>query len=515
MVLLGAAVTLRLHQKLSDVADSGEVSAMSRLNAPAVATTAPVLIRDISHTFEATGSVDAPLNVKIAPKITGRINFLQVHEGDPVRKGQVLVRIDATQDLEANVHQQAAALAEAQYRLAQAQMTQNPTNVQVDTQIRQQHAGSRSAKANLKQSKTSSEAQKVAAEAAVRDADAKIDNANAAISAANANLKDAQNKYTRTNNLYKQGFVAAQDVDDAEAALEVQKAALEIAQAQLRSASEEKESAIQQLNITIAKGEADVEAADAQYVQSIASLDYANANYSQKLAYVQSIAALKATVAAAKAALINAKAQLQDTVLISPLDGFVTGRYADPGAIVSPTQPIISVQYIRQVWVTAGVPEEECVKLRLGQTATVRFDAFPGSTYSASIIQINPSADVQSRQFVVRVIINNTDSLLKPGLFAHVRFETDRLKSALVVPREAIQTGKTGSYVMVVDKDLKARNVPVVPGIDDATFVSVSGDLTPGEQVVTMSANPVRNNQKIVAGGRRRAHDKQTQRSVQ
>ena len=137
------------------------------------------------------------------------------------------------------------------------------------------------------------------------------------------------------------------------------------------------------------------------------------------------------------------------------------------------------MQFIKQIWVTATVPEEECVKLHLGQTAGVRFDALPRPHLYRKDHPNQPLADVQSRQFMVRVIIGNTDSLLKPGMFAHVDFETDRFTNALVVPREAIMRGKDGAYVMAVDKDHRAKRVPIVSGMDDARFVSVIGRSDP------------------------------------
>jgi len=149
----------------------------------------------------------------------------------------------------------------------------------------------------------------------------------------------------------------------------VQEAALEVAQGQLKSASAMKDASQEQLNMVKSKGKADTAASYAKELQAEASLDYANANTSQKSAYKQSIAALKAEVSAAGAGLRSAQSRRRDTVLISPLDGFVTGRDADPGAIASPTQPILSVQFMKQVWVSVAVPEEVCSKLHMGGPA--------------------------------------------------------------------------------------------------------------------------------------------------
>ncbi len=508
VLVLGSLIGWRITQKRAETAGQEQMRQM-RKNAPALVSTAAASVRDVIHTFRATGTIESPQNVKIAPKVTGRVDYLLLREGDRVRKGQVLVKIDPRQ-VEAEVHQQQAALAEAQYRLAQAQVTQNSTNVGVNAQVRQQKAGVNSAKADYRQTKQNYEAQMAAANASVTDAQAKIDNAKAAIKSAQANLDNAKAKYSRVQNLYTQGFIAAQDVDDAKATVSVQQSALEIAQGQLESATAVRDSAKQQASIVKTKGQADIEAAQAKVEQAQASYDYAAANTSQKSAYQQSIAALRAGVEAARAALRSAQAQMADTVLVSPLDGYVTGRYVDPGAMVSAGQAILSVQFVKQVWVTISVPEEVSSMVHIGQPTTVTVDALPNQRFSGSVIQFNPSADLQSRQFQVRVLLSNAGNRFKPGMFARVSLETDRVKNAIVVPREAIKNGKLGATVTVVEMGKmggKAVVRPVTTGVSDDDYTAIDSGLKPGEKVVTLSAMPVRDGMKIItAGGKGRGH---------
>ena len=501
VVILVYLIVWRINIKNTENAEMAGMQS-ARGKRPVAASVSTVQTKDIFNVFEAAGSLEAPLNVDIAPKITGRIDMISVREGDPVHKGQTLVKIDAT-DVEANVQQQMANLAEAQYRLAQARLNQNPADVAVNTQIRQQKASVATAEADYKQAQASNAAQLAGAEADIRDAQSKIENEKANINGAKANLENAKTKHNRVQSLFKKGFVAAQALDDATAELAVKESDVEIAQSQLASAIASKESVQQQYNVIKAKGEADIESARARVLQAKASLESANANTSQKLAYRQSIAALKASVDAVKAALENAKSKRADTVLISPLDGFVTKRLGDPGAIASPNQPILSVQFMKQVWVTVSVPEEICSKLHIGQPTKIRLDAQPGKEYTASIIQINPAADPQSRQFQVRVIMSNANNQLKPGMFAHVSLETGRIKNALVVPREAVLKDQTGNYVMTVDTENKAVRVPVVPSGEDASHINIGNALKPGQKIIVMSSSPVREGQTISSGERK------------
>jgi len=172
ILILLSLICWRIVQKRADT-NIQMSQRKARMSAPAVVSLAPAEIRDIVQTLEATGSVEAPLNVKIAPKITGRIEYFQLHEGDPVKKGQVLVRIDPA-EVEAEVRQSRASVAEAEYRLAQAQLTENATNVGVSTQIRQQRAGAASGEADFNQVRQNYEAQVAAADANVSDTKSRI-----------------------------------------------------------------------------------------------------------------------------------------------------------------------------------------------------------------------------------------------------------------------------------------------------------------------------------------------------
>ncbi len=420
LLLLASLIGYRLVQKRIDFSAQSRQRA-ARMEAPPPVSFGLARVQDMYQGLDSVGSVEAPLSVSIAAKVTGRVAYLDLHEGARVRRGQVLVRIDPTQ-VETQVREAEAALAQARYRLAQAEITQNPAEVSVASQVHLQEA---------------------------------------AVQSAQANLANAQKKLDRAEELYKKGFVAAQDVDDARTMVGVQEAALN---------------------------------------QARASLDYAKANTAQKPAYEQSLAALRASVDVAEAGLRSAQSLRADTVLAAPFDGFVTGRYLDPGAVVTAGQPILAVQYMRQVWVTVSLPEEVSRRIRLRQVALVSLDSIPGRTLYGKVTQISPSADPASRQFSARVTLDNPDFVIKPGTFAHMKIETGIVRGALVVPREAVRHGEAGSYVMVVDDQSIAHERPVTLGDSAPDVISVTSGLRAGERVITLTAFPIKDGQAVSTG---------------
>jgi HlyD family secretion protein len=513
LLFLALLIGWRIQQKQAQVAQQADMQKKRFGAAPSVQF-APVSLSTIDNTFMATGTVEAPLDVKLAPQITGPVHYLQVKEGDRVRKGQVLVRIDPT-EVEATVRQQQAAVAEAQYRLAQAQLNQTPTDTAVHTQIRQQEAEVASAKADYEQVQQNYQAQLAAAAASLIDAQGKIDNASAAvanaqsaINSAQANLDNATTKYNRVLDLYKQGYIAAQDVDDAKTTVSVQQSAVAVAQGQLRAATAQrdsvvaqKQSAEQQASIVKTKGKADIEASHSQLLKAQASLEYAKANSVQTPAYQQSLSALREGVKAAQASLAVAQSRRADTVLIAPMEGVVTDRFLDPGGMAVSGQPILTIQFLHQVWATVAVPEAVYVKLHVGQPTKVEFDSLPNEAFTASIIQLNPAANLTSRQFTVRVLLDNAQNRFKPGMFARVTFITEHAEKALAVPLEAIQNDKSGeTFVNVVNSQNIIEHRTVVTGISDANQIAILTGVKPGEKVVTMSSFPVRDGQEVKIG---------------
>ena len=85
------------------------------------------------------------------------------------------------------------------------------------------------------------------------------------------------------------------------------------------------------------------------------------------------------------------------------MDGVVTARNADPGALASPGSPVLVVQTIDWLYIVTAVPLEDSAKITVGQTANVTVDALPNQTFPAKVTNINPAASVQSRQVQIRL----------------------------------------------------------------------------------------------------------------
>ncbi len=505
LILIGGLIYWRLGTEKAKAAEEEAAGAARRGAAPAVEIMTAAS-RPIIESIDVVGTVEAPYNVSISSKVSGRVTHLEVREGDAVKPGQIVARIDPS-EAGAQVLEQQASLAEARSRLAQAQATSQANEVQIQSQIRQAKAGVSAAQSSLTQVQRSANSKVSAAESQVADAAAKVSAAEAAhrnkqaeLKSAQATLDNAKIRLGRIQSQYEKGYVAAQEVDDAKTVVATAQADVNVKQGEVAaaksavdSAKAVKNSTEKNLNLVNEQNTADIEAAKAAVEQAKASLEQAEANRAQSPAYRENLNALRASVDAAEAQLRAAGIRQSDTELAAPFEGTVTRRTADPGSLATPGQELLQVQFLDWVFVTASVPVDQSSRVYEGQSVKIAIDAMPGKVYEGEISQISQSADSASRQFAVKVRLENPGRQLRPGMFARLQIVTQQVEPAVVLPLGAVADGK----VTVLDGEGKAEIKPVETGLSDANGIEIKEGVEPGQKVIVLSFNPVRPGQEV------------------
>lgn len=203
-------------------------------------------------------------------------------------------------------------------------------------------------------------------------------------------------------------------------------------------------------------------------------------------------AALDATVNADKAAVANAKVQLDYATIEAPIAGRTGLLQIHPGNLVraQDTTPIVTINRITPVYVSFAIPEAQLPQLkRYMASGQLVVRAQPsGDAGEPSVGRLNfidNSVDVTTGTIKVKGIFPNQDRRLWPGQFVNVVVTLSQDKNAIVVPTTAVQAGQQGTYVFVVkpDQTVELRMVTVARTKDAETVIE-SG-LKPGETVVT------------------------------
>ncbi len=504
LFVLFSLVAWRFQTKSSEAAQL-QKQQDARKSAPASVTVVTAGPRAIAQGLDLVGTIESPFVLKLSPKEAGKILTISVREGDPVVPGQILAQLDPTQ-LDAQVLQLQANLNEARFKLAQATATQASNDTGIETSIRQQVASASSSEAQYEQSKQTLAAKLQAdqntvvdAEARLRSANAQAEGAKTALNSAKASLVNAKAKAARQQKLYEEGYAALQDAQDAQTAVTVQENVVQAAQEGVNSAQSGVVSAQAQLDaakqtasVNKKKLQADLVAAEALVDQSRAGVDAARANQANSAAYRENVSALKASVSNADAQLREIQSRRSDLALRSTIEGVVTDRAADPGDFASPGQAVLTVQFLKWIYVVVSAPVDKAPFIRVGQEVTLTFDAFPGQTFKAPVEKIDPAADPQSRQFKFLIRLENPDRRFRPGMFAKVHAVTARVAANVVVPREAVKNGTV--FVLKDDGTLSQR--PVTTGLEDAEGYEVLEGVQAGDKVVTLTYSPLKDGQK-------------------
>lgn len=189
-----------------------------------------------------------------------------------------------------------------------------------------------------------------------------------------------------------------------------------------------------------------------------------------------------------------------NTVITSPVDGYVGRRYVDPGAFVSTNQPVVQVVDISLVRLVVNLVERDLRRVSVGANGVVDVDAYPGERFEGRVARIAPVLDPATRTAEMEIEIPNRSKRLKPGMYARVQLQTAAKRDVLVVPKSAVVdvSGRRGVYTVA---DGKAVFRPITVGIDDDERVEVTDGVTEGEQVVSVGASSVRDGDPVLLPG--------------
>lgn len=509
LALLGLVGWKLVSKAAADNAIKQRTSQAAKAPAPVtIATAGPA---HIINRQQLVATVNSPFVVHLSAMTSSQIKYLTVREGDRVSMGEVLVKLDPTA-LQGQILAAQANLAAAKQRLAQAEITKTANDTGFVGQYQKDRSSVVSAEADYNEAIASDEENNAAADAAVTDAEAKVASAQQTVDGAQSSLNGVkatqsldQLNYDRALQLYNEGFTAVQDVDNARAALNVAKAATISSQSQLNAANSALKSAQAELQASMSvdkathdKSTSDVADHKAALLVAHDSANISHANLSQLPAYVANLDALKAAVYVAQGQLNQAEAQLQYTTLTSPIDGAITSRLMDPGSIAPVGQDILVIQELDWLYVDVQVPVEYSESVHLG-------DKFPftitglSDKYVGVAAQIDPAANSTSRQFLLRLRVENPDHLIKPGMYAQVPFTVSDVSAPVAVPIEAVAPDNNGQNVtFVVQPDSTVKSVPVTTGSQDSKMVQVLSGLEAGQKVVILTARTLKDGQKIV-----------------
>jgi len=359
-----------------------------------VETVTPVQVETVK-----TGSVssDAGISAKLAPseevqvspKMGGKITSLPVKLGQHVEKGQLLFKLDET-ELQNTVRQAEAALRVAQASLNQTGSTSDQGLVQ--------------AKNSLKQAETA--------------------------------LADAKVNQQRMQQLFNQGAISAQQMEQANSQLTTAQTSYENAQQSLQAAQQK----------------TGLQVSEASVNQSAVSL-------------------------------ANAREQLANATVTAPISGFVSSVSGAVGQM-SGQQPVVVIVNTNPLLVKANLSEADITKVKVGTVVKVNVQS-TDKTIEAKVTAVSPVMDSQLKAYPIEITIPNPSNELKSDMVVNVTFPstTSESSNAIVISRKAVFDRDGKRYVFKLEGEL-AKLTEVTTGKSSSDSIEITSGLSAGDQIV-------------------------------
>jgi HlyD family secretion protein len=308
--------------------------------------------------------------VDIAFKLAGRLIERTVDEGDNVKRGQIIARLDRDQ-LQAQREREGAGLVAAQSQLAQAETSVEWQKATLAADVETRRADLAQAEARLAEMRNGARPQE------------KLD-AKATVDAASAEVERARKDWDRAQPLYKNDDISTAQYDQF-------RSRFENAQAVLQQAKEREALVLAGPRIE------QIHAQEAAVERAQAALKMSEANQLEIKRRTEEIASRRAEIGRSRASIQLVDSQLGDTVAVSPIDGVVLVKSADPGEVLAPGTSVVTIGDIDHPWVRAYVNEPDLPKVKLGQAVKVTTDV-PGKVYNGRISFISSQAEFTPKQ---------------------------------------------------------------------------------------------------------------------
>ncbi|OUL32491.1 efflux RND transporter periplasmic adaptor subunit [Nostoc sp. 106C] len=228
---------------------------------------------------------------------------------------------------------------------------------------------------------------------------------------------------------------------------------------------------------------------------------------------VAAIQSQKANINAFVASKAASKSNLQRTTVlqsfkqvVAPFTGVITARNVDTGALISAGSNnnngnswLFKIAQTDTLRIRINVPQAFVQSIQPRQNAVIRVNELPKKTFSGQVIRTADALDANSNTLLTEIEVKNSENLLRPGMYAEVKFQTKRPHPPLLVPANTLMINTDGVQVASVTKEGKVRYKKVELGRDYGTEVEVVSGLSPNVMLITNPTDALQNGQSVQA----------------
>jgi cobalt-zinc-cadmium efflux system membrane fusion protein len=183
----------------------------------------------------------------------------------------------------------------------------------------------------------------------------------------------------------------------------------------------------------------------------------------------------------------SAPSDLSSVEIRAPFAGTIEQKLVSTAERTQLGEPLFVLADTSRLWVAADLRERDwsAVRLHEGDPLSVETPAIAGKILPAKIHYVGREVSAETNSVPLIGAIDNTDGLLRPGLFVRVTIPVDASRTVIAVPESAVTRHDGSAFVFVSQGDREFREVPVKPGLQDRDWIEITEGLQAGDAVVT------------------------------
>lgn len=325
---------------------------------------------DNDRVIRISGNIEMT-QVDIAFKTPGRLIELNADEGQFVKQGMILARIDK-ETVERQRTRETAGVAAAESQVTQLRTLIEWQTASIDRELEMRNAEVRTAESRLKDLIAGSRPQEIQA-------------AKSAVDEARTQFNQVKKDWDRAQILYKNEDISTAQYDQFQTRFNAAASSLKQVEQKLALVEE-------------GPRKEDIESARSQLARAQAAVRMTEANRIEVKRKQEEMVARRAEVARAKASVSVLDSQIDDTVAVAPIDGMVLVKSADRGEVLPAGTKVFTLADMEHPWMRGYITESQLGKVRVGDTVKITTDSFPGKQYLGRVVFIASEAEFTPKQ---------------------------------------------------------------------------------------------------------------------
>lgn len=261
----------------------------------------------------------------------------------------------------------------------------------------------------------------------------------------------------------------------------------------------------------VKKGQEIIHFDDAEYINGIAidskklNMEISEQEYSKQKSLYEKGGVTLRELRNSEVSTINAKYDFESAQIrlakmkvISPFTGVIVELpYYTEGTRVATNQKMVSLMAYNKIYMDINLPEKNISDIKLGQKVVITNYTIVEDTLKGIVSELSPMISTETRTFSGKLLIDNPDLKLRPGMFVKADIITAQKDSTIVIPKDIILSGGRGKYVFVVGRNSSADDRQITTGIENQDYIEVLNGLAKNDRLIIKGFETLRDNSKV------------------